>query len=210
MIGQMAVIEESELAFQAPVLLGPDDSRASAPACSRLLSAPSEQRLRKLVDEHLDSVWHALRALGVPSSSADDAAQQVFLVAAQKLEQIAIGSEKAFLLATSRGIAANIRRSLARNREQSTEVLAETMDEAPDPELSAASNQARRLLEQVLDSMEEDLRTVFVLFELEGKTSASIAEMLCIPAGTVASRLRRAREHFQRAASELQAELGGM
>ena len=50
-----------------------------------------------------------------------------------------------------------------------------------------------------------DQRTVFVLFELEGMKGDEIAAMLDIPAGTVASRLRLAREAFQRAVSRLQA-----
>ena len=44
--------------------------------------------------------------------------------------------------------------------------------------------------------MPEDFRNVFVLFELECMTMTEIAHVLSIPAGTVASRLRRARELF--------------
>ena len=45
---------------------------------------------------------------------------------------------------------------------------------------------------------------MFVLFELEGLTSIEIAELLAIPVGTAASRLRRAREEFQLAVTKLQ------
>ncbi len=45
--------------------------------------------------------------------------------------------------------------------------------------------------------MEEDLRTVLVLAELEGYGKAEISEVLSIPEGTAASRLRRAREDFE-------------
>jgi RNA polymerase sigma-70 factor (ECF subfamily) len=45
--------------------------------------------------------------------------------------------------------------------------------------------------------MSLDLRAVFVLFELDQVTMAEIAEILDIPAGTVASRLRRARVAFR-------------
>jgi len=44
---------------------------------------------------------------------------------------------------------------------------------------------------------------VFVLFELEGMTTPEIAELIGIPLGTAASRLRRARETFREAASKL-------
>jgi len=44
--------------------------------------------------------------------------------------------------------------------------------------------------------MPAELREVFVLFELEGLRSTEIAPLLGLPVGTVASRLRRAREAF--------------
>ena len=55
--------------------------------------------------------------------------------------------------------------------------------------------------------MEFDIRTVFVLFEIEEMTTSEIATLLAIPAGTVASRLRRAREEFQMKIARLHAGL---
>jgi RNA polymerase sigma-70 factor, ECF subfamily len=46
--------------------------------------------------------------------------------------------------------------------------------------------------------MSWELRTVFVMYELEGMSSVEIAEALGARRGTVASRLRLAREAFQR------------
>jgi RNA polymerase sigma-70 factor (ECF subfamily) len=43
-----------------------------------------------------------------------------------------------------------------------------------------------------------DLRSVFVLFEIEELSTQEIAVLLGIPTGTAASRLRRAREEFDR------------
>jgi RNA polymerase sigma-70 factor (ECF subfamily) len=45
--------------------------------------------------------------------------------------------------------------------------------------------------------MENDLRTVFVLYEFEEMSMAEIAATIRIPQGTVASRLRRARVEFK-------------
>ena len=52
-------------------------------------------------------------------------------------------------------------------------------------------------IDAILERMEESLRTVFVLHEIEELTMAEISETLQVPAGTVASRLRRAREQFE-------------
>jgi RNA polymerase sigma-70 factor (ECF subfamily) len=53
------------------------------------------------------------------------------------------------------------------------------------------------VLDRLLGTMELELRTVFVLYEIEQLSRAEIAELLAVPAGTVASRLRRAREDFE-------------
>jgi RNA polymerase sigma-70 factor (ECF subfamily) len=183
--------------------------RVLAPAAT-LPSAGDPARFRSLVDAHFDFIWRSLRGLGVPAASVDDAAQQVFLTASQKLATITLGSERSFLFATARGIAANVRRSQLRSRELLDEdALASRADGAPDPEEIAASRQARRILDRILDALPEELRTVFLLYELEGQTTAEIAALIGAPMGTVASRLRRAREEFQGATRRYQAGQGG-
>lgn len=42
-----------------------------------------------MVDAYFDFIWRSLRGLGVPAGAADDAAQHVFLIAYQKLDEIA-------------------------------------------------------------------------------------------------------------------------
>lgn len=174
--------------------------QSDAPAMPR-----SDERLRYMVEAYFDFIWRSLRGLGVPAATADDAAQQVFLVASQKLDSIELGREKSFLFATARGVAANARRALARSREQLDEALVEArVDPNPDPEQALGAKEARAELDRILESMDDDTRTVFVLFELEGLTTSSIAQMTGAPMGTVASRLRRAREQFQREARRRQ------
>ena len=52
--------------------------------------------------------------------------------------------------------------------------------------------------------MPDDLRVVFVLYELEEMSTPEIAALLEIPPGTAASRLRRAREAFDRLVARIQ------
>jgi len=194
------------------VLESPESRAAaatSAAPASPALSKADAARFRAMVDANYDFIWRSLRGLGVPAASIDDAAQQVFWTASQKLSTISGGSERSFLFATARGIASNARRSQHRNRELlDDEAIASHIDRAPDPEQVAASREARRLLDRILDGLAEDLRAVFLLYELEGQTMAEIASLLGTPMGTVASRLRRAREEFQNAARRYQAGSG--
>ena len=173
---------------------------ARSPAATRAADA----RLRGLVDGQYDFIWRSLRRLGVPEIDADDCAQQVFLVASRKLDDIVIGCERPFLFSTALRVASDARRSRSRRREVFEDVD-EPRDSAPNPEQIAEQKSARALLDEVLDSLPMDLRAVFVLFELEEMSSAEIAEVLALPIGTVASRLRRAREEFQRIITRMKA-----
>jgi len=154
-----------------------------------------DARITAIVREHHAFVWRLLIRLGVPSRSADDAAQQVFLVAMRRVSEIAVGSEKSFLFGTALRIASDERRS-AKNRELAGE-FPENADQAPSPEENVEGRRRREILQQALSAMPLELRTVFVLFELEQMTKTEVAELLGLPVGTAVSRLRRARELFR-------------
>jgi RNA polymerase sigma-70 factor, ECF subfamily len=165
-------------------------------------------RLTRVAQEHLDFVWRCLRRFGVPAADADDAAQQVFLVAADKLADVPVERERAFLFATAARIAANARRSI-RRRQSAYDSLSQAPEE-PSASQDELSDQlrARALLDQVMADMPDDLREVFVLFEIEEISIQDIATTLEIPIGTVGSRLRRARQAFQQAVTRHRARIG--
>jgi RNA polymerase sigma-70 factor (ECF subfamily) len=73
----------------------------------------------------------------------------------------------------------------------------------PLPDEAFARRQQRAMLDAALDELPLDQRAAFSLFELEELTFSEIAEVLEIPRGTVASRVRRAREAFTLAAHRL-------
>ena len=166
-------------------------------------SSASARRLRGLVEAHSGFLWQALRRLGVPVASLDDAIQQVFLVTAARLDEITPGAEKAFLFRTAMYVSRHMRRGLARRPERPLEDddVSTLSDPAPTADDLLDRRFARRVLDEVLDAMNEDLRVVFVLHELEGKTAREIAEYVGIPTGTATSRLRRAREEFRQLAA---------
>ena len=71
------------------------------------------------------------------------------------------------------------------------------------PEELAELSNARALLQDILDEMSLEFRSVFVLAELEELSAPQIADLLEIPVGTVSSRLRSARESFRGAVRRL-------
>ena len=170
--------------------------------------AQDNARLVEMLRAHFRDVWRIVRRFGVPENSADDAAQEVFIIASRRLADIAPGCERPFLLASAVRVAANARRALGARREcASDDSLGERVDPRPSVEALLDQKRLRQMLDGVLDQLSDDLRVSFVLYELEGMSSPEIAELLGIPVGTVASRLRRAREAFEVATAKLKASV---
>jgi RNA polymerase sigma-70 factor (ECF subfamily) len=155
-------------------------------------------RVRTVVERHHDFVWRTLQYLGLSEANAEDGAQQVMCVLARRIGEIEPGAETSFLFSTAVRVASEWRRS-ARRRPPASDILEleGLVDGTPAADELLERRQARELLRKVLDALPDDLRVVFVLFELEEMTVPAIAELVGIPAGTVASRLRRARSEFQ-------------
>jgi RNA polymerase sigma-70 factor (ECF subfamily) len=144
-----------------------------------------------MFDDHHELVRRRVRRLGLSTEKADDAAAQTFLVAAERLEDIKLGSERAFLFGTAFRIAQKLMRTERRW------VLEGDMDvrlsRSQTPEALTARSIAVGRAREVIAGMDLDVRVTFTLFELEGLTARQIADDAGIPLGTVASRLRRAR-----------------
>ena len=154
-------------------------------------------RARALLDEHFVFIWRLLRRLGVAVNDVDDAVQRVFIVASRKLSSIAPSSERSFLFGTALRVAASYRRALRKRQVVDESAIAALADPGLMPDEIIARNQAIELFDQILHSMPDDLRIVFVLCDIEELTAAEVAVLEGIPPGTVASRLRRARKEFQ-------------
>lgn len=166
------------------------------------------RRFEAVFDAHHDFVWRMLRRFGVPEASVDDATQRVFLVVARRLAEVRKGEEKAYLCGVAVRVAKEMRRHDASQRlVYDEQAVAEMPDGSDAADERLMAHEARRVLDDVLASMPEDLRYVLVLVELEGLEVAEVAALLEIPSGTAASRLRRAREAFSECAKRVRARL---
>jgi len=159
-------------------------------------------RLQRIFDAHHAAVWRALRRRGLTAEAAEDATQETFLLAAERLDDIRPESEQSFLIATALRVAHSLGRKVVRWE------LDDDMDQRLSGTRDASETRADiQLCDLVLSKVDPELVEVFVLYEIEGLTSPEIAELLQIPLGSVASRLRRAREQFRIAAARVERSL---
>jgi RNA polymerase sigma-70 factor (ECF subfamily) len=167
-----------------------------------------EPTFREVYEEHFRFVWRSLRRLGVPESDVADAVQDVFLVVHRRLGDFEGRSKvSTWLYGICLRVARDRKRSAFVRRNASDEAsMDERVDERADVGAEAERRQGLAMLEAILDELPIEQRAVFTLFELDGLSGDAIAELCDIPVGTVWSRLRIAREAFQRALARRQAK----
>jgi RNA polymerase sigma-70 factor (ECF subfamily) len=170
----------------------PNEAAADSLAENEL---PSD--IETLLDAHFAFIWRVFRRMGLCPADADDATQQVFMIASSRLNRITPNRERAYLYGIALRVHSHVRRANKRRREVVLEEAEEPTlpGEGPDEQLRLA--EAWRLLDELLGKLPEKLRRVVVLAKIEGLEATEIASLEGIPVGTVASRLRRGREQFR-------------
>src|SRR5689334_9248210 len=73
-------------------------------------------RLEKMIRDDYRFIWRLLRRLGLRESAVDDAVQEVFLIAAERLDDIKEGSERSFAFGTALRVAQSSKRATAREQ----------------------------------------------------------------------------------------------
>jgi len=165
-------------------------------------SEAARLRLERMFAAHHVSVWRSLRRRGLGPEEAADAMQETFLIAAGRLGDIAEDSERAFLIGTARRVAHTLGRKTLRWQ------LDDDMDQRISNARDAGDERADvQLCDVALSKMNPELAEAFVLYEIEGLSSPEIAALLEVPLGSVASRLRRAREQFRDAVLRIERSL---
>jgi RNA polymerase sigma-70 factor (ECF subfamily) len=159
-------------------------------------ATPGPVGFDELYGQHFDFVWRSLFRLGVPAALVEDATQDTFVVVHRRLSSLRPdASARAWLFGIALRVAHDYRRTRQRKPVHRFDVESTA---SPDvgPFEKAAASEASRVLDQFLDSLDDDKRAVFVMAEMEEMTAPEIAAALGATLNTVYSRLRVARERF--------------
>ena len=161
--------------------------------------------LAKTYREQYGFVWRSLRRLGVPDDAVDDAVHDVFVVAARRLQEFeGRAAVTSWLFAVAVRVSKHQRRSIARHRRRKDALAAEDDAHGSSHSGDFARQDAARILHGLLARIDEPLRHVYILLELEQMTGREVAAILSINVPTVHSRLRSARTQLRRHADAMQ------
>jgi RNA polymerase sigma-70 factor (ECF subfamily) len=126
-----------------------------------------------------------------------DLAQEVFLVVHRQLATFeGRSSLRTWICGIALRVASDYRAKAYRRRERATAELPDlAVLTGPDSELQR--QQAWRLVNELLESLDEDRRQVFVLYEIEQLGMREVASIVGCPLTTAYSRLHSARQAVQ-------------
>ncbi len=155
--------------------------------------------------------WRGVRALGIASEAIDDVVQEIFVIAHRKLPEFeGRSSARTWLSGIMLNVVRHHRRTTGRRRPYELSRDPPTdVDSLPTADRSphevALAHEATRLLERILDDLDEKKREILVLVELEELSAPEVAEILGVSVNTVSSRLRLARQDFEKLAARYRA-----
>jgi len=160
-------------------------------------SATAPMTVDALFTAHAGFVWRTLRQFGVAATDVEDQTQEVFLTAHRRLDQWDGRQPLPWLYGIARRCAAAYRRKAHRHHEYSFETL---------PEGEGGHDSSGRaelaLLNRILQSLDENKRAVFILYEIEEMSMSEVAEAVQCPLQTAYSCLYAARREIARALEE--------
>jgi len=158
----------------------------------------------ELVRQHRQSAYFlALQLLGNPDDALD-VTQDALLRFLTNLHRFDVGRPvKPWLYQIVRNRVTDLRRRQRVRRHDSIDAISEdrprleVVDKSVDPERDAGQNQLRNRVWMALGELSERQREILVLRDYQDLSYSEIAETLCIPIGTVMSRLHAARKRLR-------------
>jgi RNA polymerase sigma factor (sigma-70 family) len=155
-----------------------------------------EVKFKQLILPHFETAFNLARWLTKNEADASDILQEASVRAFRFIHSMNSENPRAWFLQIVR----NTSYTLLKSRKSYVEFDFEKdiKDETPNAEDSLLEKQNAQDLQAALDEMPLPYREILILRELEEFSYEEIADMLQVPAGTVMSRLSRARDLLKR------------
>jgi RNA polymerase sigma-70 factor (ECF subfamily) len=158
----------------------------------------SSRAFDEIVLPHLDAAFNYARWITNDDAEAEDVVQDACVRAMRFFSSLRGSDARAWLFAIVRNTwyTRIARRASVRETTMADNTYDQRPDAALDPEGRLLQQHTVALVQRALEQLPADFREVIVLREIEGLSYKEIATVVCVPIGTVMSRLARARERF--------------
>ncbi len=149
-----------------------------------------------------DRIYNFARQVVGSDADAADVAQETFVRAWKSLPTLRDESSfGGWLYRIARNQSSEV---LSRRRRGQVSLAGESAEvinipsETPDPEDSALDSEAIGMLDRAISELTPEHRAAVAMHHLDGMDVADVAKALCLPKGTILSRLARARAVLRR------------
>lgn len=163
--------------------------------------------LEQFIAEYGTDIYSFCCCLIKNRQEADDLYQDIFLRAVEKQSSLDLcRNPKSYLLSVAVYLWKNQRRK-AGWRKKIADIRTDSCDDARAdcdvirnnlPEEKLIREETRTMVREAVDRLPDKMKVTVLLYYMEERTVAEIAEILHIPRGTVKSRLHQAREILRR------------
>ncbi|MBK7075505.1 MAG: sigma-70 family RNA polymerase sigma factor [Myxococcales bacterium] len=169
----------------------------------RRLRERDERAFRELVSEHRDRVYNLTYRMLGNRAEAEDVAQEVFITVFKTIDSFREEAKfSTWLYRVAVNHCKNRIKYLARRHDRSKDELDENAGAVAEagppgpmrrPDRAVEGAQMEVVLQEAINSLDEEHRAVVILREIEDLSIEEICEITGLPDGTVKSRLHRAR-----------------
>lgn len=162
-----------------------------------LLIVESQERFDRLFTEQVAAVGRFV-VRRVDSGAVEDVVSETFLIAWRRLEQIPIGTERYWLLATARWVISNHLRAVARQRRLSDRLAQQPVEQVTDhADTVYDASDDGAVVRAVLARLSVRDQEVLKLAEWDQLPASECAQLLGCTTATYSVRLHRARRRFR-------------
>ena len=169
----------------------------------------AEQRYRFLIQQYKNKIYTYSLYMLKNRMDADDVTQEVMIRIWQNIDKFNIMAAKTWIIKTTNNLCIDYlrRRTVAVNRESEIDEFFEDTYSSntnnDNPYLTTHFRMMASKVKEAIQRLPENLRSIFVLYEIEGLKYKEISKALDLPLNSVKVYLLRARKEITRGIKRL-------
>ena len=170
-------------------------------------------RSKLLVQQHKNRIYSYSLYMLRNKLDADDVTQEVLIKIWDNIDKFNLNAAKSWIMKTTHNLCLDYlrRRKVAAQREfiidEDSQDRIKDTDKLKDPEIETRLILLKEKIHNAIECLPENLKNIFVMYELQGLKYREISEILDMPLNSVRVYLLRARKKLQEELREYKHEI---